>query len=1183
MIKFILFSVYLPFSLGKSCIDGPFQLIGTNTDNECIFDLVKSNFTFDKSFIRTFVNKDEPNSQSWTYCRSCSFDIKGFGVNGLSPNHHRNYTIDATWSRWGEYFTELSLDDALQIKSYSKDYYISKINKGQVFYINRPVYILPIISIHPGHILVDAIQQIYDSMLEHYGHFVSNALIFITVSNRAENKILAEKITKHFYDSNVDTIGLLLASMSNLPIQPLSVLLKSASKSKMIIFEELHIGLDTTGSFLSDTHKRPFCLPPLESPIVKHITDRFQNFRKFLWKRLQLAGTADDSVAASTTSAKNPQEYTKSEMIMRNILIINRAAKYARSISNYNQVLDSLVDLKVGGNIGTIKTVILEGLKFRSQQLPLFHLTDIMVTVAGSAIHNAIFMRKGSGIVILMPPYWCKWGWMYAAQMLYLGIHARIVCINYQTESNHEYNTINLDSYNKLSMVRTSWSRGSLSEFRSNFTVSAKSIQLIKDAVLDLMNIFEASPGLASTWALYSYSQSSALNIFFSLSDSWTGCWSDWQRKIFKNKRAHPQNEVETLNKISKFEPPVMVTISSVKIERAIGKNSGVSEDTAIYYIQGSLFLRQDLSPIVLKSFYHLSVCIGAFINKKQKLGDHYDYDNSELDPVCVSLQRLNYHAHLELDMPDLPLVIHAWLQSSSKTGKLHGSDCYIALSATRIENNDSTGGFLALKKPPIVSTGTDAQMHSYKNTEFVLYSDWEGYTPSQAHEGQIHDSEVNVVLRIPWSTPEQWQMQLNHFCNTDPYYSPPRCARIASLLTQQVVLTFDAWIRGLPPPLSLPSQRHPFIFLHVDKCAGSTMRALIANSTARLGFHSLIPCSNVLMEVSEIETETKFQKLKERNKPNGETNGTYIDPKLVPCELFSLHASALTVQPHIADTLLKNLSVLAGHFQWGEWRHLYQINNKMHTEVKETKVFPSCFLMLRQPATRAISFYNQRLASLTGYKEITDLDKNDLNEVLTVYRGGKQPVYLNEHVLHGINHYKKSNSKNKKSNIRVLYPKIITDDGISNGICKTLLRQKHTTGFSLNYILDSIKSGDYFDYDNQLNSNTTLWNLALTRAEKCVIGLQEQMMKTYDVLSLWYPWLATELNFEKKARKPTQFMRGNSMRMGMKIRKEKELKLNETLVKYIEEYNQCDVYLYKTLLPVFWKQYQLVVSNKMI
>ena len=64
--------------------------------------------------------------------------------------------------------------------------------------------------------------------------------------------------------------------------------------------------------------------------------------------------------------------------------------------------------------------------------------------------------------------------------------------------------------------------------------------------------------------------------------------------------------------------------------------------------------------------------------------------------------------------MPDLPLVIHAWLQSSSKTGKLHGSDCYIALSATRIENNDSTGGFLALKKPPIVSTGTDAQMHTY-------------------------------------------------------------------------------------------------------------------------------------------------------------------------------------------------------------------------------------------------------------------------------------------------------------------------------------------------------------------------------------------------------------------------------------------------------------------------------------
>jgi capsular polysaccharide biosynthesis protein len=40
-------------------------------------------------------------------------------------------------------------------------------------------------------------------------------------------------------------------------------------------------------------------------------------------------------------------------------------------------------------------------------QMFIFSQVDVLVAVAGTALHNMLFMRPGSAVVIIMQPFWC--------------------------------------------------------------------------------------------------------------------------------------------------------------------------------------------------------------------------------------------------------------------------------------------------------------------------------------------------------------------------------------------------------------------------------------------------------------------------------------------------------------------------------------------------------------------------------------------------------------------------------------------------------------------------------------------------------------------------------------------------------------------------------------------------------
>ena len=52
--------------------------------------------------------------------------------------------------------------------------------------------------------------------------------------------------------------------------------------------------------------------------------------------------------------------------------------------------------------------------------------TNVLMSVAGSALHNLLYLRRGSVVIILMQKGWGPWAWMYANQAKLLGMEVLV-------------------------------------------------------------------------------------------------------------------------------------------------------------------------------------------------------------------------------------------------------------------------------------------------------------------------------------------------------------------------------------------------------------------------------------------------------------------------------------------------------------------------------------------------------------------------------------------------------------------------------------------------------------------------------------------------------------------------------------------------------------------------------------
>jgi len=78
---------------------------------------------------------------------------------GLSSDR----AVNATWSYWAEFFHH-DRADLIQVKRHAS----GEEMKPPRHMVDQPVFVLPILTLHPGHVLADVVEQVHTSMVAHY-------------------------------------------------------------------------------------------------------------------------------------------------------------------------------------------------------------------------------------------------------------------------------------------------------------------------------------------------------------------------------------------------------------------------------------------------------------------------------------------------------------------------------------------------------------------------------------------------------------------------------------------------------------------------------------------------------------------------------------------------------------------------------------------------------------------------------------------------------------------------------------------------------------------------------------------------------------------------------------------------------------------------------------------------------
>jgi hypothetical protein len=146
-----------------------------------------------------------PDSQGWSICNNCGYTHSDgfllFHRTSKKPEQqHASFAqsygvVDMTWSLWGEFFFSNQNDqysaNIVDINNYIS---VNRRRTSKVYLVKRPVFVLPMITLHVGHVLIDLLEEIYYSMLDRYGRVRVDSLIVLDVAGNDERSILQEKI-----------------------------------------------------------------------------------------------------------------------------------------------------------------------------------------------------------------------------------------------------------------------------------------------------------------------------------------------------------------------------------------------------------------------------------------------------------------------------------------------------------------------------------------------------------------------------------------------------------------------------------------------------------------------------------------------------------------------------------------------------------------------------------------------------------------------------------------------------------------------------------------------------------------------------------------------------------------------------------------------------------------------------
>ena len=104
-------------------------------------------------------------------------------------------------------------------------------------------------------------------------------------------------------------------------------------------------------------------------------------------------------------------------------------SRFPRAVLNAAALVRVAESAELQREVGALRVVraVLGEIPF-TEQLRLFDRTDVLVGVHGTGMHNVLFMRPGSAVLVFEQPGWCRWRWRFTGQATLLGVHSFVFC-----------------------------------------------------------------------------------------------------------------------------------------------------------------------------------------------------------------------------------------------------------------------------------------------------------------------------------------------------------------------------------------------------------------------------------------------------------------------------------------------------------------------------------------------------------------------------------------------------------------------------------------------------------------------------------------------------------------------------------------------------------------------------------
>ena len=430
-------------------------------------------------------------------------------------------------------------------------------------------------------------------------------------------------------------------------------------------------------------------------------------------------------------------------------------------------------------------------------------------------------------VVILMQAGWCDWAWMYANQAVLLGVQYYILCSpgaanddtgDARTTDRHAYAfdlpQVAAEAHDRFHWTRKFWAQGPRMSKSDNVTVSVSAFAAVAAAA---MARFRLHP---------------SRHDFGEVGDRTDAHLQPWRARA-------PPRPIST--------PPLQLVITEIRVEvvefgqpvgRGAGSGSGSDglEGTAWKLaIMGEFFSDGQKGTVgsIVQSLPHLAICVHSLRTDSTPWCDQVrdiwcgsaclawmrlvpSRPDAPTSSLTLQLERFNYYSDLFLTVTEPAHLLHLWLQVTADGGKIKGSDVYLAIDATL----PSAGLDLHSKVIGMTITG-DVEMEPVATASGTVV-DASGRVVDATTGQPLLRKSTSVTVHVG----DRYALQLAtiDFCRAHDL-TDLSCGYFSLWLATRALQQHMSAQRGLPAIQRRPTPEKPFVFVHIEKTGGTTLR----------------------------------------------------------------------------------------------------------------------------------------------------------------------------------------------------------------------------------------------------------------------------------------------------------------------------------------------------------------------